>query len=60
MQNQVIKVNGVVWNVLNPVTYIVERFGLTGRLVWKGKNHGVLLTRHALNGRIRSEKFVAA
>lgn len=57
---KVIKVNNVVWNVLDPVNWIVSRFGMSGRLVWKSKDHGVLLTRNVQNGRIRSEKFHAA
>lgn len=54
-----IKVNGVVWTVVNERLHIIQRYGLTARLIWRGPNHGVMLTRHVVNGRMRSQKFVA-
>lgn len=53
-EHTVIKVNGVMWNVVNSANWVVERLGMRGRLVWKGKNKARLVTTNKQNGRIMS------
>jgi len=57
VEHSVIKVNNVVWNVLDPVNFVVERLGIKARLIFKGKNKGRLIQTNKQNGRIMSVKF---
>jgi hypothetical protein len=59
MEN-VIKVNNVVWSIVDAQQFIIKRFGLSARLIFKTATTGIMLTRNVQNGRIRREKFVAA
>ena len=60
IEQTVIKVNGVVWNVVNTANWVVERLGMRGRLIWRGSNKGRLVTTNKQNGRIMSVPFTAA
>ena len=57
IEQTVIKVNGVVWNIVNTTNWVVERLGMRGRLIWRGKNKGRLVTTNKQNGRIMSVPF---
>lgn len=57
-QYSVIKVNKVVWNLIDPVNNIVERLGIKARLIFKTKNLGRMVHTNKVNGRIMSSPFM--
>ena len=53
----VIRVNKALWTIVDPINFIVERFGRQARLIFKTNSTGRMVTTNIVNGRIRSVPF---
>lgn len=51
----VIVINNVQWKIVDPVNFIVERFGRQARVIWK-KGVPKLFLRNIVNGRFLSQR----
>ena len=57
--SHVIKVNGVVWTVLNTRNWTIARGKTKARLVWRASNAGSIIFRDVSSGRFKSRNFTA-
>lgn len=53
----IIKVNNVIWNIIDSINMIIERCGIQARLIFKTRNSGKMVGTNVVNGRIRSVPF---